>query len=65
MTVREILAKCSGNMNVYIYNDEYAYKDKVPVKEIKKELRTGNDSLFDKKIKNWHISSGDLMLEIE
>lgn len=65
MTVREILFKCNGNMNVYIYDDEYTYKEKVSVKEIKKELKESNNNLFDKKIKDWHISSGDLMVEVE
>ena len=66
MTVRDILRKCSGEMNVYIYDDEYTYYERIPLNEIKKEVKESSNGLFDKRmIKDWHISNGDLMVEVE
>lgn len=65
MTVREILIKCSGNMNVYIYDDNYTYRERVAANKVKTESKTGNDEIFDREVEDWHISSGDLMVKVK
>lgn len=43
MTVRDILNKCIGNTNVYIYGDSITFKHNTPCKEIKLEMKSSND----------------------
>lgn len=64
-TVRDVLKRCHGNTYVYIYSKEDSNICKCYCEELKYQMELNNNYILDEEVLRWHITDGDMMIEIE